>query len=466
MKKRMIIKCIIMAMMVLFITSCRKTPDNDSIVSKNESQLSEKIEISEDVDDTGRVGNRVVEEIVNPSGDVTVSIDIMLEEKEEQMPVIRASARKVTIDEAKKWAEVFFEQNVAHEPKTRETKSEILERIAEIKSWMDEDALLEEYGSKEAAAKMKAYYQDMLAEYETLYSEAPENYEVSESDWSFHEGDYYGDLGNGNSSLNNTMEFICVAHNLNGHEGYLHFFNRDESDFKVFAASFYYLDENNIPKDHPHKDIGKEKAIELSEDIIQRIDEVGDWILYRVDKSDTTERCDYVITYIPCYNGISLIPVQLMFISGDAYAAKMYYSELRIHITNGIVSGVSLQTPLEEKEVINDDVKIIHIEEAYELFKEQAFLRFTKESVLDKDIPGYDMQHVYVGINNVKKGLFRIKEKDKDNSYLLVPAWVFYGWTDFYYGDSVPSDNIERPSEPLMIINAIDGSIIDPNQGY
>ena len=85
---------------------------------------------------------------------------------------------------------------------------------------------------------------------------------------------------------------------------------------------------------------------------------------------------------------------------------------------------------------------------------------------MDKDIPGYDMQHVYVGINNVKKGLFRIKEKDKDNSYLLVPAWVFYGWTDFYYGDSVPSDNIERPSEPLMIINAIDGSIIDPNQGY
>ncbi len=108
MKKRMIIKCIIMAMMVLFITSCRKTPDNDSIVSKNESQLSEKIEISEDVDDTGRVGNRVVEEIVNPSGDVTVSIDIMLEEKEEKMPVIRASARTVTIVEAKQWAEVFF----------------------------------------------------------------------------------------------------------------------------------------------------------------------------------------------------------------------------------------------------------------------------------------------------------------------------------------------------------------------
>lgn len=57
-------------------------------------------------------------------------------------------------------------------------------------------------------------------------------------------------------------------------------------------------------------------------------------------------------------------------------------------------------------------------------------------------------------------GLFRIREKDNREAGLLVPAWYFLGrFIDGTRGDC----DVEHP---FMIINAIDGSIIDPQKGY
>ena len=446
------------------MTACKKTPTKDSIVNKNDSSLSEMITDTEDVEVVESHNEKCKEEWVNAAGDVTIKVDINLQEEPVKMPVIRAASREISMDEIKKWADVLFEGKTVYEPQTRESKSEILERIAEIKGLMDEDELLEIYGTKEAVAGMMEYYQKMLDEYEAKYSDAPDSIEENETDWVFHTQGYYNDIFADEDS-EGIDYFECMAHNVNGHTAIISVMNRDRDDFKINSFYFYYLDQEELLKDHPLKTLSDEEAKDLADETIEKLGLAEEWVFYDISTTELPDRCISQVKYVPCYNGIKLIPVSLMFISGDAYARKMYYSELNITITNGLVEGMELQTPLEQKEIINDNVKMIHIDEAYSVLKEQALLQFTKEAILDTETPGYDLQHVYVCINEVKCGLFRIREKDKEDSYLLVPAWVFCGWTDFGYQTSFPEQSIHE-NVPLMIINAIDGSIIDPNQGY
>ena len=463
-----IIRVISFAIIVFAVggmTSCRKTPSKDNIVNKNDSSLSEMIDDTEDGTDIETKDGSHREEWVNEAGDVTVTVSIDYSEGNEQMPVIRAASREISMDEIRKWADVLFEGKTVYEPQTRESKSEILERIAEIKGLMDEDELLEIYGTKEAVAGMMKYYQEMLDEYEAKYSDAPDNIEEKETDWAFHTEAYYNDIYSGEDS-DGIQYFECMAHNVNGHTATISVMNRDRDDFKINMLFFYYQNSEELLVDHPLKVLPEEEVKRIADETIEELGLEKEWVIYDINTNEFSDRCISMVRYVPCYNGINLIPVRLMFISGDAYARKMYYSELTVTITNGLVEGIELQTPLEQKEVINDNVKIIHFEEAYRIFKEQAFLQFTKESLLDKEDPGYSQQHAYVCVNKVQKGLFRIKEKDKEDSYLLVPAWLFCGWRDYGYGDSTPSADMHGESTPVMIINAIDGSIIDPNQGY
>ncbi len=71
-------------------------------------------------------------------------------------------------------------------------------------------------------------------------------------------------------------------------------------------------------------------------------------------------------------------------------------------------------------------------------------------------------------LDSVQLGLFRIREKNNLEQGLLVPVWFFTGSVqnaDAHrgeYGDGFVYDDLN----PLLIINAIDGSIIDPMKGY
>ena len=65
---------------------------------------------------------------------------------------------------------------------------------------------------------------------------------------------------------------------------------------------------------------------------------------------------------------------------------------------------------------------------------------------------------VTVRVTGVKLGLFRIREQNSMETGLLVPAWVITGVCNAK-GD-------ERELDPLCVINAVDGSIIDAHKGY
>lgn len=70
--------------------------------------------------------------------------------------------------------------------------------------------------------------------------------------------------------------------------------------------------------------------------------------------------------------------------------------------------------------------------------------------------------NVHVNIDRITLGLTRIIEKGDNETGLLVPAWDFFGWYDEGHEYPIGLDGYE----PLMTINALDGSIIDRRIGY
>ena len=67
-----------------------------------------------------------------------------------------------------------------------------------------------------------------------------------------------------------------------------------------------------------------------------------------------------------------------------------------------------------------------------------------------------------VEINRVDLGLWRIREKDSIETGLLVPAWCFYLDMDIH---TEHYDSGRRPMD-ILIINAVNGTLIDPWNGY
>ena len=80
-----------------------------------------------------------------------------------------------------------------------------------------------------------------------------------------------------------------------------------------------------------------------------------------------------------------------------------------------------------------------------------------------------------ITIDTMQLGLVRVREKDGDGlTGLLVPAWIFYGnnriisedgFTRYDYSDGSASSWNKEPF-PMLVINAVDGTIIDLSNGY
>lgn len=61
------------------------------------------------------------------------------------------------------------------------------------------------------------------------------------------------------------------------------------------------------------------------------------------------------------------------------------------------------------------------------------------------------------------------------DTMLMIPVWTFFGYTHVTYaqphtafitGVSSEKETIHHPGYVYMMINAIDGSVIDPVRGY
>lgn len=143
------------------------------------------------------------------------------------------------------------------------------------------------------------------------------------------------------------------------------------------------------------------------------------------------------------YYGISQVKVD-----NSGYGPEWMYEVLEVAVDDGGIQAVEWTGPLTVESVITEKAALLPFEEVRGIFEKMLPIVYTNYGA-DQDWE--------IEITEARLCLWRIFDRDSFTRGILAPAWCFYGTVD------------DRPAtsfQPLLIVNAVDGSVIDPHQGY
>mgnify|MGYP005780694571 CR=1 FL=1 len=455
-------KCLLLCMSAaILMTACQSSPEEDIVVNKNEGVLESAIKdsSSQEVSDAP---DTYQDEFTNDAGDVTVQIDAQVFALNNAMPVIRVTPHEITGEEVKTWAEVLFDGQEAYEPNHTLTKNEIEAEILRYKQMAsNKDRLIEEYGSESQAQSMIDDYNRKIADYESMYDTAPEAVERKTSDWNFHPYDYYdaeASIRGGQADYESLKETSLLEAVSEDRMLMLTAANRSASDYVMHHIMFYRLEEGKT--DIPYADTSMEDAEKIADELIDTLGLGRDnWDLaLSADISISDDAVQQRLIYTPVYEEIPVIyGPTINTKSEDLYAANYEYTNLEINLYNGEIDSVWLFSPVDIVNIENEDVATISFKEASNRFKTQAQTAYTRGQWVDPEDPMHTDSQVSVKTERIRQGLFRIKEKNNNDEFLIVPVWAFE--STVYLDD-------EAWTGDICLINAVDGSVIDASLGY
>ena len=448
---------------LLFLQGCAENPQEDIVVNKNEGTLEKAITKENEEETPRKISERYEDDFLIDAEQIEVSVDAEIQSADGALPVVRVKPHTINGEEAKAYADVLFEGQAAYEPE-QNTKAEIEEKILELKERLsDQDAMIAEYGTREDAEQAAEQLEKEIAGYEAEYESAPEKAEKKKCEWKFHSYEYYSEFPlpsageAGYEGLEKTNQLIAKTDGADGFTRILDITNRDEEDYRLNYLSCYYEKEEDFVSSLPDREITKDEAVEIGDQLVEKLG-FSDWKFYDYTVVKHTEQV-FSLFYTPAYEGVQTLRGPIINVkSDDLYAANYYYSEIRIGITNGSVTSVELVSPMDVVKIENPDVETLPFEEIYQAFKNQMQAQFTKTTIIDPEIPGIDEMEMEIRITKIRQGLFRIKEKNNQDDFLVVPVWSFYG--------TAVVDDSTWTEQEFVMINALDGSVIDTNLGY
>ena len=231
--------------------------------------------------------------------------------------------------------------------------------------------------------------------------------------------------------------------------------NREENDYRLNTQWFLYEDEQEWIKEETGT-LSKEEAVKQADEIKNQLG-MENWKYAEYKASEAENIQNVMVTYTPSYESITAFQGPLIDLkSEDLYAANYYYSSLSIGFENGVLTSVELISPMDVVQIENENVETMDFEEIYQTFKKQAQAQFTESAFLDLDAT--ETGKIQIEISEITEGLFRIKEKSNTEDFLMVPAWSFSG--------TLRVDGEDWGKQQFLMINGIDGSVINTSLGY
>lgn len=443
--------------LVLFTTTlvqgCQKSPEEDIVVNKSEDGLDAAI--SQKAEDGMQMDapERYEDSFETASGDARVSVSAKLDIDEGTYAVVRVKPHEITSEEAEKWGAVCFEGLVAYEEPGEKSKTQIEQEILNIKEILADPAGMEANYGAGNVEMVSNDFEKQIEELEEAYKTAPESVAAKEVDWTFHPLSYYMGEGGDTAGMEKSSALEAYAYGLNGGTAEISVTNRDADDYSLNMMWFFYCDLAENMSGFAPVELSEEEAIEVAEAMKTDLG-LENYEMCDVYDMKPQSGSYYTISYAPVYEGTkSLIGLTIDNQADDLYASNLPYENLIFQVVNGKVYSIEWNSPMDTIAVENDNVKIMGFEEAYEALKNQMINGFSCASYYGE---GVEMTNdVNVRISTIRLGMMRIKEKDNNDEYLMVPAWSMYGYVDS-----------SMTEEPLVVLNALDGSVINVDLGY
>ena len=159
----------------------------------------------------------------------------------------------------------------------------------------------------------------------------------------------------------------------------------------------------------------------------------------------------YAVRFLRQMSGV---PVESFFgrsqvkVDDSGYGPEWQYEVLEVAVDDGGIQAVHWTGLLAIEEVVTDHAALLPFEDVRAIFEKMLPIVYANYGA-DRD---WD-----IDIREVRLCLWRIFDKNSFTRGILVPAWCFYGVVDGRPGTTF---------QPLLIVNGVDGSVIDPLLGY
>lgn len=488
MKKR--IYSVGIVLIAALLTACQAVPDKQSIVNKNGGRFEATLEMTRKPDETLQGQIQLAEDFTSTDGSVKFHMVIDQSLSTEKMPVVEVVPHKLTSADTQRVAEAllgdveFYEREPSVNPKF--SKSQYQQMLNRLIPYSNMEAMTELAGP--SAGETLELTKDLITYITQAMETAPEEDPHSLCDWTLKKERFYnnGSLDIGGRPLHEDDDWL-VATATKEQMGYTYMvIVRDQKDYKLNRFSIQ-LGGATVEPSLDRKiywsklcRTGKPTPEQISrvEDQVMGIMEemdLGQWKIARteIEIYSSASEPEYMVRVdlVPVLNGIPAIYGQgNPDLSEDYTGAYVLTQASFLMSANGDVIDMELDSPIEVKSIINENVATLPFNQLMERAQQHLSLsdagNYGMSDAMIKMLEKEYQEEIscIVDISQIEYGLSRVSVKNTTESYYYVPVLVFRGNIQ-YQGMSTGTIYFDFADygvdlDTLLWVNAVDGSII------
>lgn len=142
------------------------------------------------------------------------------------------------------------------------------------------------------------------------------------------------------------------------------------------------------------------------------------------------------------------------------YTPSLDYENIELLVDDAGVFALKFSQPYAVTEIVTESAEILSLEEAIASFEQMIGYQYAAYETGKRELS----DDAYVCIDEIRLGLTRIAEKNAPQQGHLVSSWTYFG--SYNLDDFWPDGEGHHGTHVILIVNALDGSIIDPERGF
>ena len=476
------------------LTACAANPTQEVVKSKNDGAFDANVVQSATTPTSGETEQNISwqEQFTSTDGSVNFTLDAQTTVPVGGSPVVEVQPHFFTGEEVQRVAYTIFGEDVDYyealpllgEPTECYSKQEIQTFLTRWSQYTSQEALDAALGkdSGDSAETVKGFIEKYTAYYEIAADNIPRN----SCQWKFQPDSVYmysaADLETvDNSDRNSGIE---AEFTYQGYPYRIIASIRDREDFKISNLSIRLMPNTPASFDGSiqlasllNTDAPTQETMEEAQTTVMGWLNnlgLGTWAVDSCEtshyttngESDGLDQWTFTIHAVPVFEGAAAIGgVQIGNLRNEEeYASNYYMTEASFTFNaDGILTEVQLWSPVDVVQTVNENAATLSMDDLLKRAMDHLSLSDMYEyGFISEDAQG--KLHAEVAIDRIDYGLMRVKVPDTDDRYYYVPGIAFWGSSEIVHQDTGEVWD-SREEQVLLILNAIDGSVINFEQG-
>lgn len=468
--KKIICIFICFIIMLCALCGCQKTPAEPIVVGKNQQAMIEKAETNENKLEQEEDVPRFQEEIKKDK--LTIKVDAEIVMPEAPLSILRVESMDFTQEQV----DVMWNALVKDTPmfqSAQMTKTDIEEMILTLEQQMARMTNEEEI----------EYHKTAINGYREKYESAPETAEFIPATSELQRNiitDYQGEnvsseylwLSAYEDPVNGSGKSFYVKNNYikNGAPEYRNAeisFHTSMNDYQYFESEIRDDEVIIIQMEDPIPDVAynlsitPQEAFELAETFAEETEDAGEFRISAIKlvKNEIGQYA-YLVECQRVAEGISCANVESESTVGESeeYLKRWVYESYELVIDNDGIRAFEWNSPMKITGTEVEEAAMMSFDESMVVFEKMMPVLYEAESKEEW------INSAQFEISDVRLEYVRVLKQNSVDEGLLIPVWSFYGTKTIH--TNYENTKTKQYHDCWLMINAVDGSIIDTAKGY